>query len=168
MSATSLDKTRTSLAEAMRRVAMTVSIISAGDNKGRQYAMTATSAISVSLNPESMLVCINKNTLFSSIIGAADRFAVNLLSTAQVALSKDCAGGLPQDSRVNDRDWEIHTDGLALLKGAQASILCRKTRLYEHGTHNLLIGDVYDIVVHEYNDTLLYMDGKYGKFIENK
>jgi flavin reductase (DIM6/NTAB) family NADH-FMN oxidoreductase RutF len=161
------DKTSISLAEAMRRFATSVSIISAGD-RDRRYAMTATAVASVSLNPESMLVCVNRNTLFSSVIADLDRFCVNVLTANQITQSRDCAGGLPQDNRVNDREWEILEDGMAILKGAQVSILCRKSRSFDYGTHVILIGDVYRILLNGINDPLLYMDGKYGKFEEIK
>ncbi|MBF8270711.1 MAG: 4-hydroxyphenylacetate 3-monooxygenase [Gammaproteobacteria bacterium] len=163
-----LDKTRVSLTEAMRRFAMSISIISTSDDKGQHYAMTATAVVSVSLNPESMLVCVNKNTLFSSVATGADKFAVNLLASDQISQSKDCAGGLPQDSRVNNKEWEVHDTGVAILKGAQTHILCRKSKMFEYGTHTILIGDVYNILVNKTIDTLIYMDGKYGKFKELK
>ena len=163
-----LDKTRISLAEAMRRFALSVSIISTSNDQGQHYAMTATAVVSLSLNPESMLVCVNKNTLFSSVVVVASKFAVNLLTTDQISQSKDCAGVLPQDSRVNGKEWEILETGLAVLKGAQANILCRKSKLYEHGTHTILIGEVYDVLVNKHIEPLIYMDGKYGKFKEIK
>lgn len=168
MSNTMLDKTRVGLIEAMRRFAMSISIISTSDNKGRHYAMTATAVVSVSLNPESMLICVNRNTLFSSVVASADKFAVNLLTTSQIAQSRDCAGGLPQDSRFNDKEWEVLDSGVAILKDAQASMLCRKTKSFDYGTHNILIGDVYNILVNKTIDPLIYMDGKYGRFKEIK
>lgn len=159
-----LDKTKFTLTEAMRCFATSVSIISTSEDKDNHYAMTATAVSSVSLEPESMLVCVNKDTLFNSIVEGLDLFCVNLLTSKQISQSNDCAGGLPQENRVNDDEWEILEDGLAILKDAQANILCRKTESYSYGTHNILIGDVYKILVNSDIDTLLYMDGKYGKF----
>ena len=166
MSNVLLEKTGIGLAETMRRFATSVSIISTGDYKGHHYAMTATAVVSVSLEPESMLVCVNKNTLFSSVIAGADKLVVNLLTTNQIALSQDCAGGLPQDSRVNGREWQVLDTGEAILRNAQANILCRKSNMLEHGTHLILIGDVYNIFVNNTIDPLLYMDGTYGRFKE--
>ena len=163
-----LDKTRIGLVEAMRRFATSVSIISTGDDKGHHYAMTATAVVSVSLDPESMLVCVNKNTLFSSVVADADKLVVNLLTVNQIALSRDCTGGLPQDSRFNDREWEVLDTGEAILKNSQANILCRKCKMLEHGTHTILIGDVYNILINNTIDPLIYMDGKYGRFKEIK
>jgi len=168
MSNTMLDKTGIGLAEAMRRFATSVSIISTSDDKGHHYAMTATAVVSVSLEPESMLVCVNKNTLFSSVVAGADKLVVNLLTVNQIALSRDCAGGLPQDSRVNGKEWQVLDTGEAILRDAQANILCRKSNMLEHGTHLIMIGDVYNILVNNTIDPLLYMDGKYGKFKEIK
>lgn len=161
-----LDKTNITLTEAMRGFATSVSIISTSDNKDNHYAMTATAVSSVSLEPESMLVCVNKDTLFNSVVEDLDFFCVNLLTSKQISQSNDCAGDLPQDNRVTEDEWEILENGLAILKKAQANILCRKTQSFSYGTHNILIGDVYKILVNNDIDTLLYMDGKYGKFKE--
>ena len=163
-----LDKTRIGLAEAMRGFAISVSIISTSDAQDNHYAMTATAVASVSLDPESMLVCVNKSTLFNKAIEELEMFCVNLLASDQAALSKDCSGGLPQDNRVNEDQWEILENGLAILKDSQLNILCRKSKMFEYGTHNILIGDVYDILVNRNIDPLLYMDGSYGRFREIK
>ena len=162
-----LDKTRFGLAEAMRGFATSISIISTCDAQGHHYAMTASAVVSVSLQPESMLVCINKSTLFNSVVKDLEVFCINLLASDQVSQSIDCSGGLPQDNRVNEDEWEVLTNGLAVLKDCQANILCRKSRSLEYGTHNILIGDVYHIQVNRGNDPLLYMDGRYGRFREN-
>ena len=159
-----LDKTRIGLAEAMRGFAMSVSIISASDTQGNHYAMTATAVVSVSLDPESMLVCVNKNTLFNKAIEDLEVFCVNLLASNQVSQSIDCSGGLPQDNRVNEEQWQVLDNGLAILKDSQVNILCRKAKSLEYGTHNILIGDVYQILVNRDIDPLLYMDGRYGRF----
>ena len=166
MGKSTIDKTGVGLAEVMRGFAMSVSIISTSDSAGNHYAMTATAVCSVSLDPESMLVCVNKDTLFNTSVERLDRFCINLLTTKQIAQSINCSGGLPQDNRVNDADWEIPADGPALLKKAQAHIFCKKTETYTYGTHNILIGDVYSILANDYIDPLLYMDGRYGRFSE--
>ena len=52
------DPIQTSFIQAMRGIAATVSVISSRDNLDKQ-AMTATSVASLSLEPPSMLVCVN-------------------------------------------------------------------------------------------------------------
>lgn len=166
MSNTLPDKTSSRLAEAMRCFATSVSIVSTCDAKNRHYAMTATAVSSVSLEPESMLVCVNKSTLFNSIVDNIELFCINLLTVEQVSQSNDCAGGLPQDNRINDQEWEIPEDGPAILREAQAHIFCHKTEVFTYGTHNILIGDVYRVETNEDIKPLLYMDGRYGQFNE--
>ena len=45
---------------AMRSLAASVSVISARDAIGKTYAMTASSVTSLSIDPPSILVCVNK------------------------------------------------------------------------------------------------------------
>ena len=166
MSNTLPDNNRLTLAQAMRCFATSVSIISTCDAANNHYAMTATAVSSVSLEPESMLVCVNRVTLFNSIVERLEDFCINVLTTGQIPQSIKCAGGMPQDNRVTADEWEIPVNGPAILKNAQAHIFCKKTQVFTYGTHNILIGDVYRLQTSNDFRPLLYMDGRYGEFRE--
>jgi len=48
------------------------------------------------------------------------------------------------------------------LRGAQATILCRRIDHHRFGTHSIFIGVVEDVVVREEVNPLVYLDGKFG------
>ena len=69
----------------MRGVTSTVTVISAYTNQER-HAMTATSVTSLSLNPPSMLVCVNKEASIHKILGKGSSFCINILSVSYTHL----------------------------------------------------------------------------------
>ena len=76
------DPIQTSFIQAMRGIAATVSVISSRDNLDKQ-AMTATSVASLSLEPPSMLVCVNKESSIHKIMKQGSSFCINVLNRDQ-------------------------------------------------------------------------------------
>src|SRR6476661_7362851 len=78
--------------EAMREVAAGVSIITAG--RDAEWAgLTATSVTSLSLDPPTVLVCINRSASIVPFLERYWRFAINFLSAEQLPLAQRFAGG---------------------------------------------------------------------------
>ena len=64
--------------------------------------MTATSVTSLSLNPPSMLVCVNKEASIHKILDKGSSFCINVLSNSQNNLLKFAATVMRenQDSKI--------------------------------------------------------------------
>ena len=71
----------------MRGITSTVNVISAAA-EGQRHAMTATSVTSLSLDPPSMLVCINKDASLHKILLDNSNFCINVLSSLQKELAE--------------------------------------------------------------------------------
>src|SRR5690606_30846961 len=67
------------LQQAMRGVASTVVLVTAGSADGERYAMTANSFTSVSFEPPTVLVCINRQASVHEPIRRLGRFCINIL-----------------------------------------------------------------------------------------
>ncbi|HQQ62220.1 MAG TPA: flavin reductase family protein [Pseudomonadales bacterium] len=147
----------------MRRLAASVCVITAVDNNGQRHAMTATAVTSVSDDPASLLVCVNRHTSLHDILAQGQRFAVNVLSANQADISVQCASGESGEARFALGHWG-DANNLPYLRDAQAVFLCRTARQLSHGTHTIVIGDIDKVMVAENDvDPLLYADGKYRK-----
>ena len=72
---------------AMRFLAASVSIISAKDSSGKSYAMTASSVTSLTIDPPSILFCVNKEASIHDILEKNEPLCVNILSKAQQEIS---------------------------------------------------------------------------------
>src|SRR5579884_612973 len=140
---------------AMRRFASAVSIITAAD-QGRRHGMTATAVTSVSLEPPSLLVCINRATLLYDIMLSARRFCVNLLKSDQAHLSAAFSGSLPPEKRFEMGTWLKTAEGIDFLEDAQANVFCRRVAAIPYGTHAIFIGDVEEVKLSSPIEPLIY------------
>ena len=63
---------------ALRRLASSVAVVTCRDGQAR-HAMTATAVNAMSMQPPSMIVCVNRASAFHAAISRADSFAINVL-----------------------------------------------------------------------------------------
>src|SRR5690348_5041519 len=69
----------TSFRDAMRRIASTVTIVTASDDH-RRHGMTMTAVSSLSMDPPSMVICVNHSTYLHDILMSARHFCLNVLT----------------------------------------------------------------------------------------
>jgi flavin reductase (DIM6/NTAB) family NADH-FMN oxidoreductase RutF len=146
--------------DAMRRLAATVTIITAVDQT-RHHGMTATAVTSLSMDPPSLLVCLNQRSLMHEIMFGARRFCVNVLHHDHAELSSAFAGALPPEKRFGLGAWEREADGLPWLRDAQAVLFCRRTAALPFGTHTIFIGEVIRASHREEIAPLVYENAVY-------
>jgi flavin reductase (DIM6/NTAB) family NADH-FMN oxidoreductase RutF len=150
----------TAFRDAMRRMASTVTIITATDYE-RHHGMTVTAVTSVSMDPPSLLVCLNNRTRLHDIMGQARRFCVNVLHNEQAELSSAFSGALSAEERFDKGAWQKTEDGLGFLLDAQASIFCQKMAAIPFGTHTIFIGQVLEVRLGEAVEPLIYQNASY-------
>ena len=71
---------------AMRRYVYSVSILSNKDSDGNSNAITVSSVTSISMDPPSLLVCINKNSRIHNSLTVGSKFCINLLNKEDCSL----------------------------------------------------------------------------------
>jgi len=145
--------------QAMRRVAATVNVISICVD-GTPMGITATAVSSISLDPPSLLVCINQAASLHAPMGDMSHFCVNVLHGAQEGVARLFADRARHALRFAS-GWEEDGDGPPRLHDAQATILCRRLDSHSFGTHSIFIGVVEDVKVRADVDPLVYLDGAY-------
>jgi flavin reductase len=150
-----------SFREAMRRFATTVSIITCA-HRGSRFGMSATAVTSLSADPPSLLVCVNKSAATHRVLSRGGRFCVNVLRSAHSGLSQAFSGKLKGEDRFRSGNWGQTEDGLPFLNDAQANLLCEIVRVVDYETHTIFIARVYFTRAQEDVDPLLYRDGKYA------
>lgn len=159
MSATS-EELLASFRLAMRRFPAAVSVVTSAD-QSRRHGMTATAVTSLSLNPPSLIACINRTTLLHDIMQVGRHFCVNVLRRDQAELSSAFSGAIPPEARFGLGTWLTSTDGVSYLSEAQANIFCRKVAAVPYGTHTIFIGEAEAVNVHDPIEPLIYQDSKY-------
>jgi flavin reductase (DIM6/NTAB) family NADH-FMN oxidoreductase RutF len=144
---------------ALRRLASTVSVVTCR-HAGRSYAMTATAVSALSMAPPSMLVCVNRSAGFHDALRHAGEFAINVLSRGHVDISRTCSGGAVGEDRFDVGSWDRRAAPPVLID-AQATIICRKEKALQYGTHTVFMGRIVSISVNGDVDPLIYVDGHY-------
>ena len=91
--------------QAFRRWATTVVVVTYRDDEDRPVGMTATSMSSLSADPPSLLVCINRETRAHPIITKRAAFGIDMLSIGQRPIADHCSAA--------GRDKLLHPSWLA-------------------------------------------------------
>ena len=146
--------------QAMRRVASTVNVITVCVG-GEPMGITATAMSSLSLDPPSLLICINRTASLHSPLEDVSHFCVNVLHRSQEEIGRMFADKSRRELRFAT-GWQVDCARPPQLADAQAAILCRRIRHFPYGTHSIFIGEVEEVAVREDVDPLLYVDGRYG------
>ncbi|HXF53901.1 MAG TPA: flavin reductase family protein [Hyphomicrobiaceae bacterium] len=147
--------------DAMRRFASTVSIVTVWSN-GERHGTTATAVTSVSMDPPSMLVCINRDSRLHNHLVAGERFCVNLLHVDNLQTSRLFASPLSSADRFACGDWRMDAASAPYLADAQANVFCIKDKMVEYGSHTIFIGRVVDVRMRSDVAPLLYQNGCYA------
>lgn len=146
----------------LRRLGKAVVVITCW-YEGKRWAMTATAVSELSMDPPSLLVCVNKNaSLYEPLVSGAN-FCVNILHADQLSVSQACAGAEKGEARFNQGRWGSGACGTPYLCEAQANFFCEHETYIEHGTHIVVIGAVREVDWWGEVDPLIYVDGGYAR-----
>ena len=150
------------LRNGLRRLGKAVVVITAWQ-EGKRWAMTATAVSELSMDPPSLLVCINKTASLHAPLTAGVNFCVNILRADQLAVSQTCAGKVKGEARFAEGRWRSGACGTPYLCDAQASFFCEYETHIEYGTHAVVIGAVREVHTSGDVDPLIYLDGGYAR-----
>lgn len=150
----------TSFRATMRKFPATVTVVT-GRHDEVDHGMTVTAVTSVSMEPPSLVVCLNNRTYLHEMLLCQPSFAVNMLAQNQRPLSEAFSGKMPPEERFRPGEWERHECGVLVLASAHARVVCRRVAAVPYGTHTLFIGQVIDAFVDDVTRPLLYEDARY-------
>jgi flavin reductase (DIM6/NTAB) family NADH-FMN oxidoreductase RutF len=144
---------------AMRRVASTVNVISICVDR-EPMGITATAVSSISMDPPSLLICINRAATVHAPMGDVTHFRVNVLHRDQEPIARMFSDRAQHELRFGT-GWNIDCALPPRLINAQASILCRRIDHHQFATHSIFIGVVEEVAVRGDVHPLVYLDGRY-------
>ncbi len=125
---------------------------------GKLVGMTANSFSSVSLEPPLVLWSAKRTSQSFATFAAATHFAVNVLASDQIPLSKHF--GRSGGDKFVDVPWRAGIAGAPILDGILCSFECRKSAEYPGGDHLIMLGEVERFARYERN-ALLFAQGSY-------
>jgi flavin reductase (DIM6/NTAB) family NADH-FMN oxidoreductase RutF len=153
-----------SLREAMRHLALGVSVITAGVGEERT-GLTATSVCSFCIDPPTMIVCINRSASAWPVIQRNRHFCLNLLGEKHRDVADRFAGrdGATGPARYEGAAWVTLATGASALADAIAVVDCEVEEIIERHSHAIVLGAVKAVAVNG-GEPLVYRDGRYGVF----
>lgn len=145
----------------MRRLASGVSIISTSAD-GTPHGLLVTSVTSLSTEPASMLVCVNKGASAHDPMARAGVFCVNVLHQDDDEVAGVFSRSQFRDRRFTESRWTTMVTGAPALRDALANFDCRVTDSIAFGSHTIFIGEVMSIRMRDGEvDPLIYLNGQY-------
>lgn len=150
----------TLMRDGLRRLAKAVVVITTARD-GERHAMAATAVSELSMDPPSLLICVNRSASLHPTLASGAPFCVNILTAVQADISKACSGSVKGEARFDLGAWEPTSLGSPRLAEAQACFVCENELRTDYGTHSIFIGRVAEIFVDGPVDPLVYVDGRY-------
>jgi len=148
------------LKRAMRGLVKSVVVITTA-LRGERHAMAATAVTPLSMEPPSMLFCINRTASAYPILLDGAGFCVNLLAIHHEPIARLCSGPLKGEARFENDHFEIDEDGVPYLTDAQSSVTCVQDGRVPYGTHDVFFGKVKTVRIAGKIEPLVYIDGLY-------
>ena len=116
-----------SFKQAMRQCAGAVALVTVGTRPGRRTGLTVTSACSLSDDPPSLLVCVNRNASAHTRIREEGHFVINFLNEEHALLALTFSGqkGVNGDDRFAFGRLDCRRDGRAGAARCRRSVRLR-------------------------------------------
>jgi flavin reductase (DIM6/NTAB) family NADH-FMN oxidoreductase RutF len=153
----------------MRHLAGGVSVITVG--RGMDITgMTVTSVSSLSVEPPTLIVSINRESSSWLLLKRYGAFGVNILTADQLDIAERFAGkgGVKGADRFTGAQWTTGVSGVPLLLGALSAIDCEVEDIVERHSHAVVIGRVLDMRLSSRTAALAYWQGQYVAIDQNE
>jgi 4-hydroxyphenylacetate 3-monooxygenase reductase component len=146
----------------MAQFGAAVSVVTTEGAEGR-CGFTCTAVCSVTDDPATILVCLNRKSRMNSVFKSNGVLCVNVLGAGQEDLSAMFAGqtGISMADRFAQDRWDILVTGAPALRDAVGALDCTISDIKECGTHTILFERVAAVRVDASRDSLVYFNRQY-------
>jgi flavin reductase (DIM6/NTAB) family NADH-FMN oxidoreductase RutF len=139
------------------RFATGVTILTTTNPEGQPLGMTANSLSSVSLHPPLISVCVDREADMHDVILQAPEFVVNVLASPQEALARRFSD--QHEDRFDGVGYHLSPEGLILLDGVLAHVVCERHTTYPAGDHTIVLGRFVGGTTSDERPLLFYRGG---------
>ena len=149
---------------AMRQLASGVCLVTHSVG-GERAGMTATAVASLSLDPPTLIVCVNRAASTYAGLRPGAAFGVSVLGADHCEFAERFAGRTGEEGaeRFREGRWRVAPNGAPLLWDALAAFACEVDDVVERNTHAIVIGRVKHAVAASGGGALVYWRGGYDQ-----
>lgn len=146
----------------MRNIPGQVSVIATGA-PGHRKGLTASAVCSLTDQPPTVIVCINRSAGAHDLIIEHGIFSVNALAAGQEAIARVFSGlgGASGEQRFETGDWSVGVTGAPVLASAVCRLECRLSEYRAASSHTIFFGHVIAGSASSEASPLLYLRGSY-------
>lgn len=151
--------------DAMARLGAAVNVITTAGPRGR-CGFTASSVCSVTDDPPTLLLCMNRGSDLNIRFKHNGVLCVNTLAASQQELSPLFAGLTEiedMDARFALAEWDTLATGAPVLQGAVVAFDCRIAQITEVGTHSVFFCEIEAIRHGAVHEGLIYFGRTYHR-----
>src|SRR5262245_33990941 len=161
--ATTTPATAAEFRDAMSRIASSVSIISTDGPHGIA-GITCSAVCSVTDEPPTIMVCVNRKSAANATIKANGVLCVSSLGADQVELSQIFAGigRVPMNERFAGPNWAVLATGAPYCTASRVALDCRVADIREIGTHSVILAEVVSAAHAGDGEPLIYHSRNYA------
>ncbi|WP_118183872.1 flavin reductase family protein [Paraburkholderia phosphatilytica] len=131
---------------AMARFTNGVTAVTTADN-GAPAGLIATSVCSLSADPPTVIVCVNKHASSHDAILRSRFFAVNLLAADQKDVAQRFASAKGA-ARFDPAQWTVGKTGAPILTGSVVSLDCNVIATHNGYSHTIFVGEITASITH--------------------
>lgn len=129
----------------MRHLAAGVCLITSTDQQ-QPGGMIATAVTSVSAEPPTLLVCVNRNASMFELIQRSGYFCVNVLSADAQGLVDIFSNAARRAERFVTGEWQQDDLGSPIAADALVAFSCKLVNTVDWHTHAIFLGEVTNVV----------------------
>tara|TARA_R110000787_G_scaffold286188_1_gene403646 strand:+ start:14251 stop:14742 length:492 start_codon:yes stop_codon:yes gene_type:complete len=137
-----------------------VTVITARNEAGVPFGVTANSFNSVSMDPPLILWSLSRASRNVSAFKKAEHFCVHILRENQQELSRRFA--MSDIDKFEGMEFEPGAGGVPILPGSAARLECRTYAQHDGGDHVIFLGEVIRIAADHDARPLLFHGGRYA------
>lgn len=145
--------------QAMRGVASSVFLVTTRGPEGNA-GMTATAVCSLSFDPVSVLICVNRSAAFLKALEASGKFALNILSRDDEEIARAFGSPAGRQRRFGLGDW-YELEGMPALRSSLSTLVCKVASQTDFGSHRIFVGQVSQVHNRDGGPELLYCRGTF-------
>jgi flavin reductase len=129
--------------DAMARFGAAVNVITTGGPAGRG-GFTASAVCSVTDDPPTLLLCMNRGATAAPTLRRNGVFCVNTLAAHQAEVSRVFAGATKcsMEERFDAGTWIALATGAPVLEDAMVAFDCRVSEMLEKGSHIVVFAEI--------------------------
>lgn len=145
----------------MRRLASGVSLITTLTD-GNRHGLVATAVSSVTGEPPSLLICVNRNASAHDHISRSGIYCVNVLPESAQTMAARFSSAMDREKRFDKGEWETLVTGAPALVGSLVSFDCEVRETLAYKSHTIFIAEIVATEIWSSdNSPLVYLDGRY-------